>query len=56
MELASIQTSFLLDTGADITIINKNLVHGEQLTVELITFNGFGGDEFTFPLQYLKFR
>ncbi len=44
-----IQTSFLLDTGADITIINKNLEHGEQLTGELITFNGFGGEEFTFP-------
>ncbi len=51
-----IQTSFLLDTGADITIINKNLVHGEQLTGELITFNGFGGEEFTFPTAVLEIQ
>ncbi len=49
-----IQTSFLLDNGADITIINKNLVHGEQLTGELVTFNGFGGEEFTFPTAVLE--
>ncbi len=51
-----IQTSFLLDTAADITIINKNLVHGEQLTGELITFNGFGGEEFTFPTAVLEIQ
>ena len=47
-------TYFLLDTGADITVINKQFIKGEQLTGELVTLEGIGGTEFTYPTAVLE--
>ena len=43
-----------MDTGADITVINKQFIKGEQLTGELVTLEGIGGTEFTYPTVVLE--
>ena len=43
------KTSFLLDTGADITVINKRFIKGEQLTGELVTLEAIEGISLTYP-------
>ena len=48
------QTTFILDTGADITVVNKNLVRGDQLTGELVSLEGIGGTEFTYPTAVVQ--
>ena len=40
-----------MDTGADITVINRQFIKGEQLTGEL---EGIGGTEFTYPTAVLE--
>ena len=43
------RTSFLLDTGAYITVINKRFIKGEQLTGEFVTLEGIEGISLTYP-------
>lgn len=43
------RTSFLLDTGADITVVNKRFIKGEQLAGELVTLEGIEGTELVYP-------
>ena len=38
-----------MDTGADITVVNKKFIKGEQLTGDLVTLEGIEGTELIYP-------
>ena len=48
------QDGFLLDKGADITVVNKKFNKGEQLTGDWVTLEGIEGTELIYPTAVVE--